>query len=61
MPDALDYLVPALFLFIGIAMSGRIAWLHKQGTPVSAMLRVMRMFALSAGGFLLALLIMCRP
>jgi hypothetical protein len=61
MPEFLDYLVPALFLAIGLAFGGRMAWLRRQRVSVPAMLRVTSLFSLGAGGFLLALLIMCRP
>ena len=57
----LDYFVPALFLFFGLAIGAQIARLRARRAPVPAMLRVMSLFALGAGGFLLALLIMCKP
>jgi len=59
MRNALDYLVPACFLATGLALSGRIAWLQRGAAPVEPMLRILRLFALGAGVFLLVLLIMC--
>jgi hypothetical protein len=57
----LDYLVPTLFLFIGVAIGAQNARLRVRHAPVPAMLRVMSLFALGAGAFLLALVIMCKP
>jgi len=56
-----DYLIPAFFLFIGLMIGGRAAWLRRRQAEVPAMLRVTGLFALGAGGFLLALIIMCKP
>jgi len=56
-----DYLIPALFLCIGLAKGWQAARLRRRQAQVPAMLRVTGLFAFGAGLFLMALLIMCRP
>ena len=56
-----DYLLPTLFLAIGLAISARVAWLRRQRLAVPALLRVTALFALGCGAFLGAVLVMCNP
>jgi len=56
-----DFLIPALFVVIGVANAGRAAWLRRRHVPVPVMVRVTGLFAFGAGAFLAALLIMCKP
>jgi hypothetical protein len=56
-----DYLVPGLFLCLGLAIGARSAWLRAGHRPVPTLLRVTGLFALGVGAFLAALLVMCNP
>jgi len=57
----LDFLIPALFIGVGLAIGWRGAWLRRRQASVPTMLRVCGLFAIWAGIFLAALLIMCKP
>jgi predicted ABC-type sugar transport system permease subunit len=56
-----DYIIPAAFLLIGLSIGLRTASLRARKSLTPPMLRVLGTFALATGGFLLALLLMCRP
>lgn len=56
-----DFLVPGLFVCIGVAITARAAVLRRRHETVPALLRVTGLFALGAGVFLGALLVMCNP
>ena len=56
-----DYLIPAFFICVGLVIGSRATWLRARQRPVPAVLPVLGLFALGAGAFLLALLIMCAP
>jgi hypothetical protein len=56
-----DYLMPVLFLVVGVAAWSRAAWLRSRAQAVPALLSVAGAFAAGVGGFLLALVIMCNP
>jgi len=57
----IDFILPAIFLGIGLAMTARASRLRRRREAVPALLRVTALFALGVGVFLGALLVMCRP
>jgi hypothetical protein len=56
--DVAKYLIPSLFLLLGLAIRLRAASLRSRRVPVSTLARILAAFALGVGGFMLALAIM---